>query len=577
MLRRALILLGWATAVSLAAAGSVTGQEDRPGRQWAQELAALQDRAGATRQPASPRRVLAFYYGWYGTPEGSGEWRHWRGVDMDAHSIASSTHWPRRGPYDSHDPAVLDEHCRLAAEAGLDGFIVSWWHPDDFHDRGIPPLLEAVARHGLAVTAYLETVPSGTPGEAVERMAWILEHHAGHPAWLRVDGRPVLFVYGRAVQELGAGGWALALELLAERVPGGAVVIGDGLDPGTARVFDGVHTYNVTGTSAGAAPAEIGARARGLWRALERVPPGRIRCATVIPGYDDTKLGRPGLRPTTARHDGATLRVLWEAALASPADWILVTSFNEWHEGSEVEPSLEHGDRELRTLAELTAAFHAPPRPVAVLPGAASPALWFLLDRGVPLVAVEWEDVVAPGGLDPESLPVLLYAGGEHARATVRGPLDVPRALRRYVEAGGTLLVLPSEPLPLYYDAGGRPVDALRALGLPLDIAWERPPEGVRPRFRVVGGPGGASLPEALPFPGTGDRRWRPMTAPDGDAGRLEPWIVLEDAATDPPTRLGVAAGRLRLGRGSVLYAWFRLLDGPRSRVLLRALFDVTS
>jgi len=26
-----------------------------------------------------------------------------------------------------------------------------------------------------------------------------------------------------------------------------------------------------------------------------------------------------------------------------------------------------------------------------------------------------------------------------------------------------------------------------------------------------------------------------------------------------------------------VLYAWFRLLDGPRSRVLLRALFDVTS
>ena len=37
----------------------------------------------------------------------------------------------------------VDATLAQAVAAGIDGFIVSWWRPGDFHDRGVSPLLEA--------------------------------------------------------------------------------------------------------------------------------------------------------------------------------------------------------------------------------------------------------------------------------------------------------------------------------------------------------------------------------------------------------------------------------------------------
>src|SRR5215831_17802125 len=98
-------------------------------------------RIGATAAAeglAAPRQVLAFYYGWYGNPETSHRWVHWKNVDPTAHHIDESAHFPVLGAYDSHDPTVVDTHCRQARDAGLTGFIVSWWAKGDFHDQGMP-------------------------------------------------------------------------------------------------------------------------------------------------------------------------------------------------------------------------------------------------------------------------------------------------------------------------------------------------------------------------------------------------------------------------------------------------------
>jgi glycoprotein endo-alpha-1,2-mannosidase len=83
----------------------------------------------------------------------------------------------------------------------------------------------------------------------------------------------------------------------------------------------------------------------------------KISCVTVIPGYDDTKLKRPAPRPTTSRYGGETYRVLWQEAIAARPDWILVTSWNELHEGSEIEPTKENGDRELAATKQFAQSF----------------------------------------------------------------------------------------------------------------------------------------------------------------------------------------------------------------------------
>ena len=87
--------------------------------------------------------------------------------------------------------------------------------------------------------------------------------------------------------------------------------------------------------------------------------PEKISTVTIIPGYDDRKTGRPPPRPVTDRWDGQTYRELWQAAIAAAPDYILITSWNEWHEGSEIEPSVEYGSRILDDTAAFSRAFLA--------------------------------------------------------------------------------------------------------------------------------------------------------------------------------------------------------------------------
>jgi len=121
---------------------------------------------GTPAQPPSvERRVLTFYYPWYGIatgPGGAGRTVHWGRIDASAKDIAASTHYPALGAYDSHDPAVIEQHCLWAKAAHIDTFIVSWWGHGDYTDRAMPLILDGCKRHGLTACIYYETVPNGT-------------------------------------------------------------------------------------------------------------------------------------------------------------------------------------------------------------------------------------------------------------------------------------------------------------------------------------------------------------------------------------------------------------------------------
>ena len=118
------------------------------------------------------------------------------------------------------------------------------------------------------------------------------------------------------------------------------MLIADSLDPKFVSIFDGASTYNITGQTQHKSPSEIDAWAHAAYpKMVAAAGPGKISTVTIIPGYDDRNLGRAPPRPVTERWGGKTYRVLWREAIAAAPDNVLITSWNEWHEGSELEPS----------------------------------------------------------------------------------------------------------------------------------------------------------------------------------------------------------------------------------------------
>ncbi|MBV8938023.1 MAG: glycoside hydrolase family 99-like domain-containing protein, partial [Alphaproteobacteria bacterium] len=116
----------------------------------------------------------------------------------------------------------------------------------------------------------------------------------------------------------------------------------------------------ITGQTQHKSPPEIRDWAHAAYpKMVAAAAPGKISTVTIIPGYDDRKTGRPPPRPVTDRWGGETYRVLWQEAIAAAPDYVLITSWNEWHEGSELEPSVEYGSRILDETAAFSRAFLA--------------------------------------------------------------------------------------------------------------------------------------------------------------------------------------------------------------------------
>jgi glycoprotein endo-alpha-1,2-mannosidase len=326
-------------------------------------LAGLYGRPAALHAAGVRHQILAFYYGWYANPQVSRGWRHWKDVDPADKRIATVTGFPKYGAYDSHDPALLDRQAAAARAAGITGFIASWWGRGSFEDRGMPLLLAAAARHGLVVSAYYEKIAGNDPADrvksAVADLDYLLAHYGSNTAWLRADGRPVIFVYGRALNALSPALWRVVIARVRHDNPGGLALIADSFAPQYVAVFDGASTYNITGQTQHKTPAQIRAWAHLAYPKMVAAARDKISTVTVIPGYDDRNTGRPPPRPVTDRYGDKTYRALWREAIAAAPDYVLITSWNEWHEGSGIEPSVHYGSRFLEDTTAFAHAFLA--------------------------------------------------------------------------------------------------------------------------------------------------------------------------------------------------------------------------
>lgn len=344
--------------------------------------------AGVTAMAESGRvgpQVLAFYVPGFGMPDGPGGaaagGRHigWRGVEIAAKSIDSTRHFPARGPYDSHDPAVIADHFEQAREAGITGFVVHWAGPETHEGRAFSLLLDAAAAADVAIAVSYERMPErATTDEVAREIADFVVRFGEHPGYLRVelDGatRPVVFVARDVLDALGLAGWRDVVSTLRavnadEAVPPddaeadcagiAPIIIGDSFADDALELFDGAYASSPMGDLFAAIESYQGVdpwivRSMREWTGAARSK-GKIGTVTVFPGYDDTRTSDPGM---SIRRDGGRLyQKMWRRAIEADPDWVLIASFNAWLEGTEIEPSVENGRRELITTKRWTAEF----------------------------------------------------------------------------------------------------------------------------------------------------------------------------------------------------------------------------
>ncbi|NLF13846.1 MAG: hypothetical protein GX597_18845 [Anaerolineaceae bacterium] len=311
------------------------------------------------------RLVLAFYYAWY---------------DQNTWSSGKVPDVPSE-PYVSSNPEVMARQIDQAKGAGIDAFVLNWWGQGNQTEKNLKALLDQAGQKGFRVAVDFDPnspFMKGT-GSYAQNLQHLLTVHAAHPAYLRYNGRPVVFFYN--VSRLGAGTWrSLRDQVDPQRQ---ALWIAEGTDIGYQSVFDGHHLYSITWPNR-IPPAKTLSAWGDRVRAYNRDHgTAKLWVATVMPGYDDRK-ARPGSGFVRGRDGGEYYRECWQAAIASKPQWVIINSFNEWPEGSYVEPSKAYGGTYLDLTREWAGRFRSAEVPAVAAEAAPPPATPTVQPTGVP-------------------------------------------------------------------------------------------------------------------------------------------------------------------------------------------------
>ncbi|MDD2942275.1 MAG: glycoside hydrolase family 99-like domain-containing protein [bacterium] len=346
-------------------------------------------RLGTDVERSAPVLAGAHYYSWF--PE------NWKGGYSG--EFVSGGRLPAAGEYSSSDPQTHLRHLHEAKAAGLNFFIFDWWAKRRSVRRNVLSFVRQLTEFSdfnfcLQYESFdlREPWEDFGPGEnthilyltpeRIERlkahMLYLAENYMGHTNYLRIHGRPVIFMY--ATRHL-VGPVKQALEQVRQHVlekTGHEIyIVGDEVfshvlsfsprkgiymlpngvpDWSRLSAFDAVTAYNPYDPQLSADYYADGGvhfleATKRLYRRYSYIAAsmGVDFIPTVIPGYNDRGV-RPGNEhPVLARRQEGDVESFFFQALSR---WVkpyinggsirafVVTSWNEWNEGTQIEPEV---------------------------------------------------------------------------------------------------------------------------------------------------------------------------------------------------------------------------------------------
>lgn len=351
------------------------GPSDRPGKSARDRFVVVSLGMSLLAGETFSRPLFfAHYLPWYETPAVSGRWgwhwtmNHFHPDEKDPHGRRSiaSRQYPLLEPYDSNDPDLLECHVLLMKLAGVDGVVVDWYGTDDLHDyallhRNTEHLFRHIRRAGLGFVLCYEDRSLGeavrggrlSPDEVGKHLGSLLQRLSEgwfqDPLYVKWKGRPVFLVFGPAYAEDSA--WEEALACVSPRP-----VL---LTLSERRAFaEGGFAWVPMGEREGGivSPEKALAYLRAF---AERAKTWDVAMTAAFPGFEDIYAEakvRPSYGVLDAR-EGVTFSETLSVAVESGVPFVQLVTWNDYGEGTVVEPTVEAGYRYLEQIQAMRRRF----------------------------------------------------------------------------------------------------------------------------------------------------------------------------------------------------------------------------
>jgi len=325
---------------------------------------------------AASKPIMVYYMPWYVAKPYSSDWGwHWTMnhfqpdvTNASGERQIASWYYPLIGPYDSSDPAVLEYHVLLMKLAGIDGVIVDWYGFTSYLDYGInntatARLFDFTRKAGLKFSICYEDqtihhlIDGGrlTPSDAIpharEVMLSLQTNYFADPSYFRLNGKPMLLNFGPQYFVTNSN-WENIFSALSpanqpafftedNRLPVGAGAFNwppmwMRQAPGTAGVLSSVALRNYLAgydQKASTWPAYI---------------------SSAFPRFHDIyqKAGVRNYWGYLGDNNGDTFRETLSRAITNSSTLVQIITWNDFGEGTVVEPTREYGYRDLGLLQD---------------------------------------------------------------------------------------------------------------------------------------------------------------------------------------------------------------------------------
>jgi hypothetical protein len=324
---------------------------------------------------AGPKPVMVHYLPWFVSRPDSGSWGwHWTMNHFSPDTMSTngereiaSWYYPLIGPYDSLDPKVLEYHVLLMKLAGIDGVIVDWYGNDNDNDYAINnqrtlALLNYVRKAGLRFSLCYEdqTINQEVKGGLINELNAVA--HAGNTmlyaqsnyfndsSFLRLNGRPVLLNFGPQYFTNSADWTAIFAGLDTANQP--AFFTEDNRIAPGAGAFDWPPMWASGGGTNVLTTAEL---ENYLANFDEKSAGWPEFISSAFPRFHDiyAQAGTGASYGCLDDAGGGTLTNTFSRALTNRSALVQLVTWNDFGEGTMIEPTVEFGYRELGTVQNL--------------------------------------------------------------------------------------------------------------------------------------------------------------------------------------------------------------------------------